>query len=256
MTPRHGAIWVTALALLTVVTAAACAAHRGLPQVAASSGGPMTPQEFQALPSLAPDWRVAYGREASQFGELRVPAGPGPHPVAILVHGGCFKAEYATVRDLAPMADALKVEGIATWSIEDRRLGEPGGGWPGTSPRRRARRRSSPRALADQHKLDLARVVLVGHSAGGHLADGPRSRAASRRAARFTGPIPLPVRGVVDLAGPVDLRANIQGYEALCRDAVITKLLGGTPAEVPERYAHASPATLLPAGIPAGRHHR
>ena len=59
---------------------------------------------------------------------------------------------------------------------------------------------------------------------------------------------PLPVRGVLDLAGPVDLMANIGGYEGLCRDSVITQLLGGTPAAVPERYAHASPTQLLPLG--------
>jgi acetyl esterase/lipase len=64
------------------------------------------------------------------------------------------------------------------------------------------------------------------------------------------GVTPLPVRGVLDLAGPVDLAANIPGYEGLCRDTVITTLLGGTPGTVPDRYAHASPITLLPLGIP------
>ncbi len=63
-------------------------------------------------------------------------------------------------------------------------------------------------------------------------------------------PDPLPVRGVMDLAGPLDLTANIPGYEGLCRDSVITSLLGGTPAAVPERYAHASPIRLLPLGVP------
>ena len=61
---------------------------------------------------------------------------------------------------------------------------------------------------------------------------------------------PLPVRGVIDLAGSLDLTANIPGYEGLCRDTVITALLGGSQAEVPERYAHASPIELLPLGVP------
>ena len=61
---------------------------------------------------------------------------------------------------------------------------------------------------------------------------------------------PLPVRGVMDLAGPVDMTANIPGYEALCRDTVITSMLGGTPAVVPEHYAQASAIKLLPLGIP------
>ena len=61
---------------------------------------------------------------------------------------------------------------------------------------------------------------------------------------------PLPVRGVINLAGPLDLTANIPEYERLCRDTVITTLLGGSPAGVPERYAHASPITLLPLAVP------
>jgi pimeloyl-ACP methyl ester carboxylesterase len=61
---------------------------------------------------------------------------------------------------------------------------------------------------------------------------------------------PLTVRGVVDLAGPLDLTANIEGYEGLCRDRVVTNLMGGTPAAMPERYAQASPMQLLPLGVP------
>jgi len=60
---------------------------------------------------------------------------------------------------------------------------------------------------------------------------------------------PLPVRGVVDLAGPVDMTANISGYQALCADPVITSLLGGAPAAVPDHYAQASAIKLLPLGI-------
>ena len=92
----------------------------------------MTPEDLEALPSRAPDQRIAYGSESSQYGELRIPAGMGPHPVVVLIHGGCFKASYATARYFGAMADALKSEGIATWNIEYRRLGEAGSGWPGT----------------------------------------------------------------------------------------------------------------------------
>ena len=61
---------------------------------------------------------------------------------------------------------------------------------------------------------------------------------------------PLPVRGVINLGGPLDLTANIDGYQGLCRDSVITTLMGGTPASVPERYAHASPIKLVSSGVP------
>ena len=215
----------------------------------ASSDRLMTPQDLMSIPSRAPDRRVAYGEDSSQYGELRLPKGSGPHPVVVLIHGGCFKAAYATTRDLAPMGDALKDGGIATWNVEYRRIGQPGGGWPGTYLDV-GRAVDHLRALAREYPLDLRRVVIVGHSAGGHLAmwAAARSRLPATSALHATDP--LPVRGVIDLAGPVDLTANIAGYEALCRDSVITSLLGGSPAAVPERYTQASPIKLLPLGIP------
>lgn len=209
----------------------------------------MTPQDLQALPSRAPDRRIPYGEDSSQYGELRVPAGAGPHPVVVLIHGGCFKAAYATARDLAPMADALKADGIATWNIEYRRLGQPGGGWPGTY-HDVGRAVDFVGTLAGQYQLDLSRVVIVGHSAGGHLAMWTAARARLPSSSPVYAANPLPLRGVIDLGGPVDMTANIQGYEALCHDTVITSLLGGTPATVPERYEHASAIRLLPLGVP------
>jgi acetyl esterase/lipase len=205
--------------------------------------------DLQALPSSAPDQRVAYGEDSSQYGELRLPSGSGPHPVVVLVHGGCFKAAYATTRDLAPMGDALEAKGIATWNIEYRRLGQAGGGWPGTYLDV-GHAVDHLRTLARAHPLDLGRVVIVGHSAGGHLAMWAAARSRIPTASPVHKPDPLPVRGVIDLAGPVDMTANIPGYEGLCRDSVITTLLGGTPTAVPERYAQASPIKLLPLGIP------
>lgn len=209
----------------------------------------MTPFDLQALPSDAPDRRIAYGSDPSQYGELRLPRGSGPHPVAILVHGGCFKAEYATLQDLAPMADALKAAGIASWNVEYRRLGQAGGGWPGTYLDV-GNAVDHLRTFADQYSLDLRRVVIVGHSAGGHLAMWAAARARVPRDSDLHVADPLSVRGVLDLAGPIDLTMNVAGYEALCRDAVITRLVGGPPAAVPERYAQASALKLLPLGIP------
>jgi acetyl esterase/lipase len=209
----------------------------------------MTPRELQALPRAAADLRAAYGTDTSQYGELRVPAGPGPHPVVVLVHGGCFKAAYANARDLAPMGDALKADGIASWTIEYRRLGEPDGGWPETY-RDVGRAVDHLRTLAGPHRLDLARVVVVGHSAGGHLAMWAAARRRVPTASALHVADPLPLRGVVDLAGPLDMTADVAGYEAICRDRVITSLLGGTPSTVPERYAQASPRALLPLGLP------
>jgi acetyl esterase/lipase len=106
------------------------------------------------------------------------------------------------------------------------------------------------RTLADSNNLDLARVVVVGHSAGGNLAMWTAARARVPAGSDVHMAEPLAVRGVVDLAGPVDLTANIEGYQGLCRDSVITGLMGGIPAKVPEHYAQASAIKLLPLGVP------
>ena len=210
----------------------------------------MTPQELSAVPSRAPDHRITYGGETrASTPELRVPDGSGPHPLVVFIHGGCFKATYATARDFAAMGDALKHEGIATWNIEYRRLGETGSGWPGTY-RDVGQALDHIRVIACEHHLNLGRVVVVGHSAGGHLAMWTAARRRLPKASALFLADPLPVRGVMDLAGPVDMTANIAGYEKLCGDTVITSLLGGTPAAVPDHYAHASAIKLLPLGIP------
>lgn len=210
----------------------------------------MTVSEFQSLPVAAADRRVPYGEEADQFGELRVPASAGPHPVVVLVHGGCWKAEYSTLRELGPIGDVLKAEGIATWNIEYRRLPQPGSGWPGTYLDV-GRAIDALRLLATDHALDLNRVIVLGHSAGGHLA----MWAAIRHQVATSSPLyqanPLPIRGVVNLAGTIDMRDNIAHMATMCRgDDVVTKLLGGTPTAVPERYDEVSAITRLPLRVP------
>ncbi len=209
----------------------------------------MTPGDLQALPSRQPTLRAAYGPDSSQYGELRVPAGGGPHPVAVLIHGGCFKAMYANARELGPIGDTLAAEGIATWNIEYRRLGEAGAGWPGTWLDV-GKAVDYLRALAPAHRLDLTRVIVVGHSAGGHLAMHAAARARLPAESPLRDADPLPLRGVIDLAGPVDLAVDVPGYQSACGDSVITQLLGGTPATVPRRYADTSPSRRVPLGVP------
>lgn len=210
----------------------------------------MTPPEFQALPSQPADQRIAYGKDANQFGELRLPATKGPHPLVILIHGGCWRAEFATLRDLAPMGDALKAQGIASWNVEYRRLWQPGSGWPGTYLDI-AQAVDFVHTLAARHPLDLQRVIVLGHSAGGHLA----MWAAARHRLPRTSPLyvanPLPLRGVLNLAGTPDLA----GYVTLtdknhCDNGVIEGLLGGQPDAQREREAQVSALKLLPLGVP------
>jgi acetyl esterase/lipase len=231
---------------------ASLASAQAEPQQPTSRGAAarlMTPDDLNALPRRAPDRRGAYGERPQQYGELRVPPTRGPHPLVILVHGGCFKAAYASADYAAPIGDALKDQGIASWNIEYRRLGDPGGGWPGTYLDV-GRAVDHVRSLAKAHDLDLSRVVIVGHSAGGHLAMWAAGRSRVPKQSALYTANPLRIRGAVDLAGPLDLSAHLAEYERLCRDSVITTLMGGTPARRPDHYAQASPIALLPYGLP------
>ena len=141
-----------------------------------TTGGHLSLETFQALPSNPADYRIFYGKDENQFGDLRVPSGAGLHPVVILIHGGCWKADFATLRDLAPMADALKAEGIATWNIEYRRLFQSGSGWPGTPRPRDAA--SGPAAERDAARPEHAATLGIRRAQGrrGALAQLPAVR--------------------------------------------------------------------------------
>lgn len=214
-----------------------------------STGSHLSVKDFKALPSNPADYRISYGMEEHQFGDLRLPSGAGPHPVAILIHGGCWKADFATLGDLAPMADALKAEGIATWNIEYRRLSQSGSGWPGTYLDI-SKGVEYLRSIAAHKKLDLTRVIVIGHSAGGHLAMWVAARSRLSSGSALYVKDPLAIRGVIDLAGTGDMEAFIQFEQHGCNGAVVEEMLGGKPVDVPERYAQVSAIRMLPLGIP------
>jgi len=206
----------------------------------------MTWDEISKLPKPPFDQRVAYGPDSLEFGELRWPKGPGPFPVAIVIHGGCWHAEY-DLDHATPLAGALTAHGIATWTIEYRRIGNPGGGWPGTFDDV-ARAADELRALAPKHRLDLARVVAIGHSAGGQLALLLAARRGLPAGSPGASPDALPIRGVVGLAAISDLREYARGA-SWCMKAA-PDLMGGPPDSLPERYALADPTERLPLGVP------
>jgi acetyl esterase/lipase len=193
-----------------------------------------------------PDARLRYGPDESQFGDLRIPqGGGGPYPVVVVIHGGFWRAQY-DLGHIGHLCEALAREGIATWSLEYRRIGEPHGGWPGTF-RDVVTGTAHLRPLAVSFPLDLGRVFTLGHSAGGHLAIW---LASSRRLADNHPLVPasLPsIRGAVSLAGVLDLR---RASDLRLSRGVTDELLGGSPGKVPERYATTSPIDMLPVGVP------
>jgi acetyl esterase/lipase len=204
----------------------------------------MSAEDALALVRPPADAEVAYGAHSLQFGELRLPAGGGPHPVAIVIHGGCWLAEY-DLGYMSGLAAALARDGVATWSIEYRRIGDEGGGWPGTFADVAAAA-DALGGIAAENDLDAERVVAVGHSAGGHLALWLAGRGRLPSEDPLRGETPQPLIGVVSIAGITDLAA----YAAPegCGAAVVD-LLGGAPDEMHERVRRASPIELLPTGI-------
>ena len=235
-------LWSTTMLVLAT---AACSTSASAPNAPAP---PATWADVAALPKPPAGLRIADGAGPKQFGDLRLPSGRGPHPVAILLHGGCWQGAY-NLDYLAPLADRLARNGIASWSLEYRGIGDAGGGWPGTFEDVAAGA-AQLRALAGQHALDLDRVALAGHSAGGHLALWLAAPPATKgEPAPLASSTPrLKVRGVIGLAAIADLHDYGRGTGD-CNQAVAA-LLGGTPAQVPGRYAAASPGDLLPLGVP------
>jgi acetyl esterase/lipase len=191
-----------------------------------------------------PTARIAYGEDPSQFGDLRLPIRPGRSPLVIFIHGGYYRARFG-LDHASFLCHALTMAGLATWSIEYRRLGNPGGGWPGTF-QDILQGITFVRNLAAHHPLDLDRVLLMGHSAGGHLALWAASAHRVPADSPVHEPNPLPLRAGVSLAGLTDLR---WAWELQLSHGVVGELLGGDPEQVPERYAVCSPLELLPAGL-------
>ena len=195
----------------------------------------------QPLEFVRPE-SISYGPGDQQFGDLYVPGTTTPVPVVVLIHGGFWRTPYdLTLMD--PLADDLVDRGYAVWNIEYRRLGDEGGGWPGTFDDVAAAI-DELADLAASQPLDLDRVVFVGHSAGGHLAMWAGGRAALPPDAPGANPAIVPILAIGQ--GPVvDMRlAGEYGDDG----GVADELLGGTAAEVPERYDWATPSAA--GGVP------
>jgi len=239
----------SATKLSTTRRRALCAAFFGLATgcvaVPASGQRPLPFDSVAALTAPAPDHRIAYGAGPLQFGNLRLPKRPGPHPVVLFIHGGCFLSQYS-ISHVAALEQAFADSGYAVWSIEYRRVGDDGGGWPGTFEDV-ARAADHLRIVAKQYSLDLRRVVAAGHSAGADFALWLAARNRIRPESPLRVKKPLAIRAVLALAPAPDLGAlQAQG---VC-DHVVDKLMGGSPTTVPERYRDVSPALMIPIGVP------
>lgn len=208
------------------------------------------PPALERLPVSKPIATLHYGPAPEQVEELRMPAGKGPFPVAVVIHGGCWDASVGgTARSIAGLADALTQRGVATLNVEYRQLGQPGGGWPGTF-RDAGAAIDSLRPLAKRYPLDLDRVVVIGHSAGALLATWSAVRPMLTPASDIYAVNPVRPAAVMPIDGPSSLAEFIGKDREICDKPVIVPLMGGTPAQVPQRYRDASAQDHLPLGVP------
>lgn len=205
---------------------------------------PVTFDAVLELESRPPSQTLRYGTAASNTGALWFASAQGPRPVVVLVHGGCWLEEYAAPH-IYPLASRLASDGYAVFVPEYRRVGEPGGGWPGSAAD--LVRAIDALAALDHPRLDLERTVLAGHSAGGQLALWLASRDPA-----LARP-PLRVVAAVGLAAITDMPAYAAGDNDC--EAVTPRFLGGTVQEKAAVYAAASPASLsffVPVALLAG----
>lgn len=212
----------------------------------AHAAEPVELPAFMALARPSPTAVIPYGARNSQAVDVFLPASPGPHPVAILIHGGCWSEKTAGREQLRHLGAELADRGIAVWSIGYRRADEEGGGYPGTF-QDVARAVDQLMAEAGRYRFDLSHTVMVGHSAGGHLA----LWAAARDGLPFDSVLrsaqpPFIPGSVISLAGVGDLQAFARFVPLLCGPGVIDRLVPA--AATPALYAEISPAALPPVG--------
>ncbi len=187
-------------------------------------------------PRPAADRTLAYGADPLQLVDVWLPEGKGPHPVVVMIHGGCWQTEIATRDIMNYIADDLRKDGIAVWNIEYRGV-DRGGGYPGTYQDVGAAA-DLLAGQADALNLDLTTTIAIGHSAGGHLALWLAARQALPADEPLRGSTPLRIDAAISQAGIADLRAAMKREGHACGTDAPTKMAGDafaltSPPEMP-----------------------
>ena len=192
-----------------------------------------------------PSATYSYGDQAAQIVDLWLPEGSGPHPVVLMIHGGCWQKSIADRTLMNYAAEDLRQRGLAVWNIEYRGVDEPGGGYPGTFLDVSA---AADRLieLGPELNLKVDEIVGFGHSAGGHLIAWLATRANLPAESVLATDQALPLSTIVISGGLADLEASAPITLDSCLANILEDLTGQASSDRPNVYADTSPAELLP----------
>lgn len=230
-------------AIFLLLALGACAPQRSEPMRV------MTWPDLLEQPRPTTPHRIAYGAQPQHFVDVWLPEGAGPHPVVVMVHGGCWTKSIADLSIMNYIAADLRANGVAVWNIEYRGVDETGGGYPGTFLDVAAAA-DALRDHAARFNLRTDRIVAHGHSAGGHLALWLAARPRLPAWSPMHGGDPLPISAVVSVGGLPDLEASAALGDQSCGADVVAQIAGAPGAARPDVYADTSLARLAPIGVP------
>ena len=245
------------LALGSALGLAGCTMTDDSPTPAATASASAELMKWPALLERerpAPSETISYGDQGMQRVDLWLPEGKGPHPTVLMVHGGCWQTEIADRRIMNWIADDLRKRGIAVWNIDYRGVDREGGGYPGTFADAGAAA-DALRTHAPKYNLDIAPLVAVGHSAGGHLAlwlAARRQRTESPlipQGSPLISADPIRIDTVVSLGGLPDLELAAAPPGSGCGTEVIEKLVGPPTMSSRNVFADTSVPRLAPLGV-------
>lgn len=200
--------------------------------------------DLTSRPLPAPTDTVHYREGEAGVVDVWLPEGEGPHPVVLMIHGGCWQKSIADRTLMNYAAEDLRQRGFAVWNIEYRGVDEDGGGYPGTFTDVAAAA-DALSAYAEKYDLDMSRVAAFGHSAGGHLAVWNSARSNLPDDSALAGGKPYPLLGVVNSGGLADLEASSPVTLPSCLSEIEDSLTGRDEGRT-DPYRDTSPVYLLP----------
>ena len=231
------------LAMLAAMTASlitACSAPAEAPAI-------MSWPDLLERPRPEPSRSITYGDDPLQRIDLWLPERQGPHPVVLMIHGGCWLTEVADRSIMNWIANDLKARGIAVWNIDYRGV-DRGGGYPATY-RDVAAAADLLAADGARYGLKTDRIVIVGHSAGGHLGLWLAARTALPATSPLHAAAPMRPATVISQGGIPDLRAIARAVGHGCGTEGAVGMAGTATADRPDIYADTSPPDMPVSGV-------